>query len=183
MNLPNKLTVLRMVMIPFFVFFMLMPSVPHHYLWAVVIFAAASFTDMLDGKIARKYHLVTDFGKLMDPLADKMLVNAALVCFTALGVVSPVVVIIILGREFLVTSIRQIAAANGRVIAADLYGKVKTVFQMLSIIAAMILCDESVLLAGKQTVIDVLMWITTALTVLSGANYVVKNIEIFRDVK
>ncbi len=183
MNLPNKLTVLRMVMIPFFVFFMLMPSVPHHYLWAVVIFAAASFTDMLDGKIARKYHLVTDFGKLMDPLADKMLVNAALVCFTALGVVSPVVVIIILGREFLVTSIRQIAAANGRVIAADLYGKVKTVFQMLSIIAAMILCDESILLAGKQTVIDVLMWITTALTVLSGANYVVKNIEIFRDVK
>ena len=170
MNLPNKLTVLRMVMIPFFVFFMLMPSVPHHYLWAVVIFAAASFTDMLDGKIARKYHLVTDFGKLMDPLADKMLVNAALVCFTALGVVSPVVVIIILGREFLVTSIRQIAAANGRVIAADLYGKVKTVFQMLSIIAAMILCDESILLAGKQTVIDVLMWITTALTVLSGAN-------------
>ena len=183
MNLPNKLTVLRMVMIPFFVFFMLMPSVPHHYLWAVVIFAAASFTDMLDGKIARKYHLVTDFGKLMDPLADKMLVNAALVCFTALGLVSPVVVIIILGREFLVTSIRQIAAANGRVIAADLYGKVKTVFQMLSIIAAMILCDESILLAGKQTVIDVLMWITTALTVLSGANYVVKNIEIFRDVK
>ena len=183
MNLPNKLTVLRMVMIPFFVFFMLMPSVPHHYLWAVVIFAAASFTDILDGKIARKYHLVTDFGKLMDPLADKMLVNAALVCFTALGVVSPVVVIIILGREFLVTSIRQIAAANGRVIAADLYGKVKTVFQMLSIIAAMILCDESILLAGKQTVIDVLMWITTALTVLSGANYVVKNIEIFRDVK
>ena len=183
MNLPNKLTVLRMVMIPFFVFFMLMPSVPHHYLWAVAIFAAASFTDMLDGKIARKYHLVTDFGKLMDPLADKMLVNAALVCFTALGVVSPVVVIIILGREFLVTSIRQIAAANGRVIAADLYGKVKTVFQMLSIIAAMILCDESILLAGKQTVIDVLMWITTALTVLSGANYVVKNIEIFRDVK
>ena len=183
MNLPNKLTVLRMVMIPFFVFFMLMPSVPHHYLWAVVIFAAASFTDMLDGKIARKYHLVTDFGKLMDPLADKMLVNAALVCFTALGVVSPVVVIIILGREFLVTSIRQIAAANGRVIAADLYGKVKTVFQMLSIIAAMILCDESILLAGKQTVIDMLMWITTALTVLSGANYVVKNIEIFRDVK
>ena len=113
MNLPNKLTVLRMVMVHFFVFFMLMPGIPHHYLFALVIFSAASITDHLDGRIARSRGLITNFGKLMDPLADKILVVSALICMVALGLTNAWFVIIIVAREFLVTAIRQLAVESG----------------------------------------------------------------------
>ena len=131
MNLPNKLTVMRMALIPVFLVFMLVESIPHRYLIAAVIFAAASFTDYLDGHIARRDGLVTNFGKLMDPLADKLLVFSALVCFIDLEMSSALIVFIILAREFLVTSVRLIAAEQGTVIAADIWGKMKTVSQII----------------------------------------------------
>ena len=138
MNLPNKLTVMRMALIPVFLVFMLVESIPHRYLIAAVIFAAASFTDYLDGHIARRDGLVTNFGKLMDPLADKLLVFSALVCFIELEMSSALIVFIILAREFLVTSVRLIAAEQGTVIAADIWGKMKTVSQIIWVLVALI---------------------------------------------
>ena len=130
MNLPNKLTVLRMLMIPLFLICMEVPF-EGRYLWALVLFALASFTDLLDGKIARARGLVTDFGKLMDPLADKLLVMAAMVSLITKGMVPAVFVIVILAREFLVTSVRLVAAGKGTVLAADIWGKIKTALQMV----------------------------------------------------
>ena len=127
MNLPNKLTVLRIVMVPFFVFFMLGSFVPHRYLWALLLFCAASYTDHLDGKIARRDNLITNFGKLMDPLADKILVMSALICLVKLDLASTVCVLLIMIREFAITSIRLLAVEQGRVIAANNWGKLKTV--------------------------------------------------------
>ena len=180
MNLPNKLTLLRVILVPFFVAFLLWEAIPGNYLLALLVFAAASVTDALDGNIARKRGLVTTFGKFLDPLADKVLVLSALICFIALDIAHPVVVIIVTAREFLVTSLRLVAAADGTVIAASIYGKVKTVVQMVSIVAilAMLAVEEltgaglgdAVLLAG-----NILMWITAAVTVVSGIDYLVKN--------
>ena len=113
MNLPNKLTVLRLILVPFYVFFLLMPIIPHHYLIALVIFAVASYTDHLDGKIARKYNMITDFGKFADPLADKVMIVSALACFVELGLTSAVALIIILAREFIVAGMRTVAASEG----------------------------------------------------------------------
>ena len=135
MNLPNKLTVLRIVMVPFFVFFMLAEFVPHRYLFALILFCAASYTDHLDGKIARRDNLITNFGKLMDPLADKILVMSALICMVKLDLASTVCVLLIMIREFAITSIRLLAVEQGRVIAANNWGKAKTVSQMVAIIA------------------------------------------------
>lgn len=180
MNLPNKLTVLRVILVPFFVAFLLLEEIPGNYLLALILFAAASITDALDGNIARKRGLVTTFGKFLDPLADKVLVLSALICFIALDVASPVVVIIVVAREFLVTSLRLVAAADGTVIAASIYGKVKTVVQMVSIVVILLMfaigelfpveLEDATLLAG-----NILMWITAAVTVVSGIDYLVKN--------
>ena len=126
MNLPNKLTMLRILLIPVFMVFIEWDSLPGHILWAFVIFVAASLTDFVDGYIARKNNMVTDFGKFMDPLAHKILVTAALVYFIPLGLAPAWVVILILAREFLVTSLRLIAAGKGILIAADKSGKYKT---------------------------------------------------------
>ena len=134
MNLPNKLTVGRIILVPFFVAAMLI-DFPLHHLVALIIFVIASLTDMLDGKIARKNNLVTDFGKFADPLADKILVLAALLCFVQNGYCDCVAVIIVLFREFSVTSIRLISASKGKVVAANIFGKIKTVSQMIAIIA------------------------------------------------
>ena len=139
MNLPNKLTLLRLILVPFYVFFLLMPSIPHHYLIALVIFAAAAYTDHLDGKIARKRNMVTDFGKFADPLADKIMIFATLACFIQLGLTGAVVLIITAFREFVVTSIRLIAAENGKVVAANFWGKIKTVSQMIAALVIMLL--------------------------------------------
>ena len=187
MNLPNKLTMLRMALIPLFLVFMFV-SLPFHYLWALVIFAAASFTDMLDGKIARKYGLVTDFGKLMDPLADKLLVMSAMVSFVELKWTPAVVVIVILAREFLVTSIRLIAAGKGSVLAADKWGKFKTVSQMVWICFLLLtkwLAGAFVLPDFWLVLFDGIQWALTAivvfLTLYSGMNYMRKNWDLFRD--
>lgn len=179
MNLPNKLTVLRIIMVPFFVLFLLMDSIPFHYLFALIFFAVASLTDCLDGHIARKCHLVTNFGKFLDPLADKVLVLSAMIAFIELGLSSSVVVIIVIAREFLVTSLRLVAAGEGTVIAASIYGKIKTISQMFSIVAILLLeaVNEIVPLSGVNIplISNILMWITAVIAVISGIDYLWKN--------
>lgn len=174
MNLPNKLTVLRVFMIPFFVVFMLMDFAGTAGKWiALAIFMVASFTDLLDGHIARKHNLVTNFGKFMDPLADKLLVCTAMICLIETGKLSAVVVIIIIAREFIISGFRLIASDNGIVIAASYWGKFKTVSQMFMIIV--LIAD----LGGIFTTIGtVLIWISVILTVVSLADYIVKNKEV-----
>lgn len=195
MNLPNKLTVLRMILVPFFVFFLLVPGIPHHYLIALLIFAGASYTDHLDGKIARSRGLVTNFGKLMDPLADKILVISALVCMVELGLTSAWFVIIIIAREFLVTSIRLLAVESGRVIPANNWGKAKTVSQMVAILAVLgmqyvlelshmhvfTVEDPLVLSTCFWLVGNVLIAISVVFTLISGVTYLMQNIELFSD--
>ena len=184
MNLPNKLTILRIVMVPFFVFFLLADFVPHRYLFALLLFCAASYTDHLDGKIARRDHLVTNFGKLMDPLADKILVMSALICLVKLDLASTVCVILIMLREFSVTSIRLLAVEQGRVIAANNWGKAKTVSQMVAIIA--ILFFQYLggflpqLLPGFTLTGQVLIWIATLLAVVSGIIYFKDNADVLK---
>ena len=185
MNLPNKLTVARILLVPFFVAALLI-DFPLNNLVALALFGAASLTDMFDGKIARKHGLITDFGKFADPLADKILVISALLCFVQLGLCDCVAVIIVLFREFVVTSIRLIAAARGKVIAANMWGKVKTVTQIVAIVCVLVM--QTVLdlgglgvqlpaaLPSVFTVIgEVLIWISTFFAVLSGVVYVAQN--------
>lgn len=174
MNLPNKLTVMRMILIPFFVFFMLDPYFEGYgnYI-AVAIFIIASLTDMLDGKIARKYNLVTDFGKFMDPLADKLLVCSALICLQDLNRVPAWVVIVIIAREFIISGFRLVASDNGIVIAASYWGKFKTTFQMLMIIVMIMKLGGAFDMVGT-----VLMWIALALTIISLVDYIAKNVQV-----
>lgn len=171
MNLPNKLTVLRVLMIPFFVLFALVDVVPGYsrYL-AVLIFILASLTDLLDGKIARKYNLVTNFGKFMDPLADKLLVCAALICLVSKELLPAWMVIVIISREFIISGFRLVASDNGVVIAANYWGKFKTTFQMLMIIL-LLLEPQGALVWISQAV----TWIALILTVVSLVDYVIKN--------
>ena len=183
MNLPNKLTLLRVCMIPFFVVFARMNT-----FWAqcvaVGIYALACITDTLDGHIARSRNLITDFGKFMDPIADKLLVMSALVVLTAQGRMPDWVCILMLAREFLVSGFRLVAVENGRVIAAGPLGKLKTVFQMISTIALMLLVPvegDALLGPAGVTAANVLMYIALALTVVSGADYLIRNKDCIRD--
>lgn len=183
MNLPNKLTVLRVILIPFFLFFLYADFIPYNYTLALVIFAAASLTDALDGKIARKRNLVTDFGKFLDPLADKALVVSALAVFVDFKIISAIPLIIIVIREFMVSGLRLVTAGNGVVVAAGFWGKLKTAFTMAAIVLIMLIltfsgdfswfgienthniekiCDISV---------QILIWISALLTVISGCVY------------
>lgn len=178
---------LRIFMIPLFLVLFYFQEIPLHYLWALVVFALAALTDMLDGKIARSRNLVTDFGKLMDPLADKLLVMAAMLCFISAGILHPVIVFVILAREFLVTSIRLVAAGSGRVIAADVWGKVKTVAQMIWICVGLLLLMISAMTVtggGLHTVLSYTYegckWLVVLLTVASGANYLIRNRELLK---
>ena len=184
MNLPNKLTILRIVMVPFFVFFLLADFVPHRYLFALLLFCAASYTDHLDGKIARRDHLVTNFGKLMDPLADKILVMSALICLVKLDLASTVCVILIMLREFSVTSIRLLAVEQGRVIAANNWGKAKTVSQMVAIILILLMqyvCTWNPSALGAcNTIGQVLVWVTALLSVISGIIYFKDNADVLK---
>ena len=168
MNLPNKLTVLRVIMVPFFVFFMLTDVGGAANKWiALVIFAVASLTDMLDGKIARARGLVTNFGKFMDPLADKLLVCSAMICMISTGQLEAWFVIIIIAREFIISGFRLVAADSGIVIAASYWGKFKTVSQMIM--------D----LGGVFDVIGtILIWASLILTIVSLVDYVAKNIQV-----
>lgn len=178
MNLPNKLTVLRVLMIPFFVVFMLLPIAGTYDKWiALGLFIIASLTDMLDGKIARKYNLVTNFGKFMDPLADKLLVCSALICLIDTGAIPSWMVIVIIAREFIISGFRLIASDNGVVIAASYWGKFKTVFQMVMI--CLMIADLEVL----ALVTDIVMWIALILTVVSLLDYLMKNKGILQEVK
>ncbi len=174
MNLPNKLTVLRVLMIPFFVFFMLTDVAGDAGKWiALALFCIASFTDLLDGKIARKYNLVTNFGKFMDPLADKLLVSSAMICLVESGKLAAWIVIIIISREFIISGFRLVASDSGIVIAASYWGKFKTVFQMLMIIV--LIMD----LGGVfDTVGTVLIWAALILTIVSLIDYVAKNVQV-----
>ena len=168
MNLPNKLTILRVALIPVFLVFMLVEAIPFNILIALVVFGAASLTDMIDGKLARKYNLVTKFGKFLDPLADKMLVMAALVCFSARGWVDVVAVIIILAREFMVSALRLVTAGEGVVVAAGIWGKLKTAFTMVALVAIMAIEGFGF---HSLLVNEILIWIAAALTVISGVQY------------
>ncbi len=177
MNLPNKLTLLRVALIPFFVLFLLAGITKFSVLIALLIFAAASFTDLLDGKIARKYNLITDFGKFLDPLADKALVMAALVGFCSLGWCSSVPVMIILFREFMVSALRLVVkSGEGVVVPAGWFGKIKTAFTMLAIIAILLLqglCAAGMAIPGGAVKItsEALIWVAALLTAGSGLQY------------
>ena len=171
MNLPNKLTLLRVLMIPFFVVCLLWEGGQNQTLRYVsaAIFIVASLTDMLDGKIARKYGLVTNFGKFMDPLADKLLVCSALICLIELRQLPAWMVIVIISREFIISGFRLIASDNGVVIAASYSGKFKTTFQMIAVILLIFNLEALRLLA------DICVWVALALTVISLADYIWKN--------
>ena len=180
MNLPNKLTLFRVVLITFFVFFLLAPYFEEYgnYI-AVAIFIVASITDFLDGKIARKYNLVTNFGKFMDPLADKLLVCSALICLIQLELIPAWVVIIIIAREFIISGFRLVASDNGVVIAASYWGKFKTAFQMLTVIVLILNIPNKVF-----TILGtVLIYVSLALTVISLIDYIAKNKDVLKDQK
>ncbi len=192
MNLPNKLTVLRVLFIPIIMIFLLVGGIPFRWLIGGLCFGAASLTDMLDGKIARKRNLITDFGKLMDPVADKMLIMSTLICFVQENICGAWVVVVILFREFLVTSMRMIAADKGKVIAANIWGKIKTVTQMIAIIG--IFCSRA---ADEFTAVftfipsfigswlmilsNVVLYTAVAATIFSGARYMYDAREFFKD--
>lgn len=175
MNLPNKLTLLRVILIPVFVLFLLWQFTSWNILIALVIFAIASLTDMLDGQIARRRHLITDFGKFLDPLADKALVMAALVGFVGLGWCSSVPVMLILFREFMVSALRLVVkSGDGIVVPAGWFGKIKTAFTMVAIVGILLLRGiEALGVAVPQVYLisAVLIWISAALTVGSGLQY------------
>lgn len=177
MNLPNKLTMFRVILIPFFVVFLLVDITTVDKWIALAIFIIASLTDLLDGKIARKYNLVTNFGKFMDPLADKLLVCSALICLVALEKIPAWIVIVIIAREFIISGFRLVASDNGVVIAASYWGKFKTTFQMVMI--CLMIADIEAL----QTVTMIIMWAALILTVISLVDYLVKNKDVMKETK
>ena len=178
MNLPNKLTILRIIMIPFFVFFLLSGVGGSASKWiALVIFAAASITDTLDGYIARRDNLITDFGKFMDPLADKLLVCSAMICMIPLGKLQAWFVIVIIAREFIISGFRLIASDNGVVIAASYWGKFKTTFQMLMVIVLIL----NIQMPFFQILGVILTYVALILTVVSLIDYIVKNKDVLKE--
>ena len=181
MNLPNKLTMFRCILIPFFVFFLLFPFFPGNARYpdyiALIIFIVASLTDLLDGKIARKYNLVTNFGKFMDPLADKLLVCSAMICLVSLGRLSAWIVIVIIAREFIISGFRLIAADNNIVIAASMWGKFKTTFQMAMII--LLILNWNML--WFQILSIAVVYVALVLTVVSLIDYLVKNKAVLKE--
>lgn len=182
MNTPNKLTILRMVMIPFFMFFQL-GTLSWFPVAACITFVLASFTDALDGHLARKNSQITNFGKLMDPLADKLLTFAAFLGFLQLGYISAWPVMIMIAREFLVTSVRLIALeSGGDVIPANIWGKLKTITQMVSISLSLLLSAIPATMGYVPVVTYVLIWICAILTLISGATYVIDNRKLFSDI-
>lgn len=193
MNLPNKLTILRIILVPFMIAALLIPF-PHHVLVAGLIFGAASITDCLDGQIARRRNLVTAFGKFADPLADKILVIAAFICFLSLGWSDPILPIVVLFREFAVTSVRLVAASKGNVVAANIWGKLKTVTQIVAIIAIFLmqyfieLCTLGIvpldanIFSGIFFIIgEILLWISGVIALISGVIYILDCKEYISD--
>lgn len=190
MNLPNKLTALRIFMIPLFLVLSVVPfewgtvelsgsSIPVHQLWAVIVFAVASFTDWMDGYIARKEGLVTNFGKFADPLADKMLVATAFIVLVEKGLAPAWVVSIIIARELAVTGLRLLLVKEGEVLAAAWPGKIKTLSQMLAII--LLFLDNFPFESAGIPVAQILLYICLVFTIYSGADYFIKNKKVFKD--
>ena len=180
MNLPNKLTLLRMVLIIPFVACMLVPGLGEAGMYAsVVLFVIASLTDLLDGKIARKYGLVTNFGKFMDPLADKLLVASALICLTSQGSLAAWISIIIISREFIISGFRLVASDNGIVIAASYWGKFKTTFQMAMIVMLILNFDNG----AYQICATIVTYVTLILTLVSLIDYIAKNKDVLKEQK
>ena len=176
MNLPNKITIFRMCMIPFFLVFFLIESIPYHEWIALAVFILAAASDAVDGHLARKHNLVTNFGKFMDPIADKLLVCAALLCFVEKGTLNLIVAIVIVAREFIIGGLREVAAEGGLVIAASYWGKFKTISQM-------IMCG--LLIVHLQVFVfpileNVFIWISFALTIISMMDYLVKNKNVLK---
>ncbi len=178
MNLPNKLTIARIAMTVLMVIFLLLPGPA--WAWAATcMFAAASLTDTADGYIARKKNLITNFGKFMDPLADKILAYSVMIMLIPENLIPPAALVIILFREFLVSGIRLSAAEQGKVVAANIWGKIKTVFQDLSLLAILVLraLDAPVL----EPLANILIWLCAVLTVISGCVYLVQNVNVLKD--
>ena len=176
MNLPNKLTMARVIMIPFFVIFMLTGWGGEASKWiSLAIFIVASLTDLLDGHIARKHNLVTNFGKFMDPLADKLLVCSAMICLVEMGKIPAWVVIIIISREFIISGFRLVASDNGIVIAASYWGKFKTTFQMISVILLIVRIPALTVLT------QICVWTALVLTVISLVDYIAKNHKVLTE--
>lgn len=194
MNLPNKLTLLRIILVPAVIAAILI-EFPYHFLIAGLLFGAAAITDALDGKIARRDNLITDFGKFADPLADKILVISVMVCFVKLNLCGAIPLIIIIFREFTVTSIRLVAAAKGNVIAANMWGKVKTVTQIVAIVSVFLMQFVYEILEGTMTdpialvgiydifniIGQVMFWIVAVITVISGVIYLKDNKDVISD--
>lgn len=183
MNLPNKLTLGRVILVPFFIAAYLLG-----YFWvALILFCVASITDYFDGMLARKNNLVTNFGKIMDPLADKILVYSALCLFIELGIIKAWMLIIILAREFAIAGMRAVAASEGRVLAAGMSGKIKTVLQMVAVIAfllALSLGYQDAASAGGAAstvmmIANIIFYAALVMTVYSGCEYIIKNKDIF----
>lgn len=196
MNLPNKLTVLRILIVPFMVATLLI-DFPFHMLVSGILFGIASLTDYFDGKIARERNLITDFGKFADPIADKILVISALVCFLSMGLCDPIILIIVLFREFVVTSIRLCAASNGTVVAANMWGKAKTVSQIIAIVGVFVFQvaleivslftdpSKSAIYPSLESAFyfvgEVMLWISVIFAVISGLKYVLDNKSVIAD--
>lgn len=186
-NTPNKLTIARIIITPVYLAVILWDSLPHRFLIATLIFSIAAITDAIDGKLARKNNQITNFGKLLDPIADKVLTTSALLAFMTMGLCNIWIVMIVLTREFTIASIRMIAAANGVVIPANIWGKVKTVSQMTFTIVIMLLCETDYIIRdvlnsdillklpefiNLASVSNFLLWITAILTIISGVIYI-----------
>lgn len=182
MNLPNKLTVLRVCLVPIFVLVLLLSNksdIGFFRILPLIIFVGAAITDTLDGQIARKHNLITDFGKFMDPLADKLLVCSALICFIEIDYISSWIVILIIAREFIISGFRMLASSKGVTIAANIWGKLKTVIQMLLVIV--ILCDFAGIFGFLSALITPLIVLTILLTIISAATYIYDNKKVIRN--
>ena len=179
MNLPNKITMARVILIPVFLAALLSPifAEPANRYAAMAIFVIASLSDFLDGYIARKYKLITNFGKFADPLADKLLVSAALVAFVQLGQIAAWVAVLIISREFIISGLREIAALGGKVLAASYWGKFKTASQMVMVIFLLFgFTNDTLVIIG-----NILVWLAVLLTLISGVDYIVKNVDVFKE--
>ncbi len=177
MNLPNKITIFRVCMIPFFLIFMLIPEILGGNYIAAVLFVVAAISDAVDGHIARKNHLVTNFGKFMDPLADKLLVCSALICFVESGLMPSWIVILIIGREFIISGFRLVASDKGVVIAASYWGKFKTTFQIIMCVLLIVHLPY----AWFHVLEQILIYLSLVLTLISLADYVVKNRHVLKE--
>lgn len=179
MNLPNKITIFRVGMIPVFLVFMLVPGIPFHNYIATAVFVIACISDAVDGHLARKNNLVTNFGKFMDPLADKLLVCSALICFVELNLMPAWMVIVIIAREFIISGFRTVAADSGVVIAASYWGKFKTIVQMIVCIMLIVRLPFS----WMRILEEIFMWLALALTLISLFEYLWKNRKVIKDTK